>query len=252
MTWGLTAVAGATVVSGYLGSRAAGNAADAQLAAARENAQVQREMFNKNVELNAPFREGGLKAQNELLDLLGLSGNTGAKDYGTLARSFTGQDMYKDPGYAFRLGEGVKALDRSAAARGGLLGGNQLRGVTEFGQNLGSQEYMNAFNRFQAERAAKLNPLQGLLGQGQTTSAALGNAATNLGGQLGQNATDVGNIRASSYIGGANAISNAIGQGVNYFTNQQAQQRQTDQFNKFMNAAYPGQGQSLCQQIPVF
>lgn len=242
MTWGLTAVAGATLVSGYMGSQAAGNAADAQLQASRESAAVQREMFNKNVELNAPFREAGLKGQNQLLDLLGLSGNTGAKDYGTLARSFTGQDMYKDPGYAFRLNEGVKALDRSAAARGGLLGGNQLRGVTQFGQDYGSQEYQNAFNRFQAERQARLNPLQSLAGQAQTTSAALGNAATNLGGQLGQNATDVGNIRASGYIGGANAISGAIGQGVNYYTNQQAQQRQTDQFNKFMNAAYPGQG----------
>lgn len=242
MTWGLTAVAGATLVSGYMGSQASGNAADAQLQASRESAAVQREMFNKNVELNAPFREAGLKGQNQLLDLLGLSGNTGAKDYGTLARSFTGEDMYKDPGYAFRLNEGVKALDRSAAARGGLLGGNQMRGITEYGQNYASGEYQNAFNRYQAERQARLNPLQSLTGQAQTTSAALGNAATNLGGQLGQNATDVGNIRASSYIGGANAISGAIGQGVNYFTNSQAQQRQTDQFNKFMNAAYPGQG----------
>jgi hypothetical protein len=228
-------VGGAILGSALLGSGASGNAADAQLQGSREAAAVQREMFNKNVELNAPFREGGLKAQNQLLDLLGLSGNTDAKDYGTLARSFTGQDMYKDPGYAFRLNEGVKALDRSAAARGGLLGGNQMRGVTQFGQDYSSNEYQNAFNRYQAERAARLNPLQSLLGQGQTTSAALGNAATNLGGQLGENAIGAGNARASSYIGGANALSGAIGQGVNYYGNYNAQQQQQKNFDTWMN-----------------
>ena len=241
MTWGLVAVAGATVVSGALGSSAAGNAADAQLQGARENAAVQREMFNKQVELQAPFREAGLKGQNQLMDLLGLSGNTGAEGYGSLAKPFTGQDMYKDPGYAFRLNEGVKALDRSAAARGGLLGGNQMRGITEYGQNYASGEYQNAFNRYQAERAARLNPLQSLAGQAQTSANTLGNAAGNLGNALGQSAVDTGNIRASGYIGGANAISNAIGQGVNYYTNQHAQNRQQQNFNQMMGL-YGGGG----------
>jgi hypothetical protein len=237
-------VAGAVVGSAVIGGMASGNAADAQLQGSRENAAVQREMFNKNVELQAPFREGGLKAQNQLLDLLGISGNTNAEGYGSLAKPFSGQDMYKDPGYAFRLNEGVKALDRSAAARGGLLGGNQMRGVTEFGQNYASGEYQNAFNRYQAERAARLNPLQSLLGQGQSTSAALGNAATNLGGQLGANAVDTGNIRASGYMGTANALSGALGSGVNYYTNQQAQTRQQQNFDRMMGL-YGGGGDNM-------
>jgi hypothetical protein len=227
-------VAGATVLGAVIGAGASGNAADAQLQGSRESAAVQREMFNKNVELQAPFREAGLKGQNELMNLLGLSGDTGAKDYGTLARSFTGQDMYKDPGYAFRLNEGVKALDRSAAARGGLLGGNQLRGVTQFGQDYASGEFMNAFNRYQAERQARLNPLQSLTGQAQTSANTLGNAATGLGNQLGAAAVDAGNIRASGYMGTANAISGAIGTGVNYYTNKQAQDRQQRNFDRMM------------------
>lgn len=240
MTWGMVAVAGATVVSGVMGSNAASSAAGAQAAASAEQARVQKEMFDKQVELQAPFREAGLKGQNQLLDLLGLSGNTSAAGYGSMAKSFTGEDMYKDPGYAFRLNEGVKALDRSAAARGGLLGGNQLRGVTQFGQDYGSQEYQNAFNRFQAERQARLNPLQSLAGQAQTSANTLTNAAGNLGNVLGEAAINAGNARASGYIGSANAISGAIGQGANYYMSNQAMKNQQNQFDTFMNRAYPG------------
>lgn len=249
-------VAGATVLSAVIGSNAASSAADAQSAASanaaaaelqgtRESIAAQERAFERQVELQKPFREAGIRSQNELLDLLGLSGNTGAKDYGTLARAFTGEDMYKDPGYAFRLNEGVKALDRSAAARGGLMGGNQLRGVTEFGQNLGSQEYMNAFNRFQAEKQARLNPLQSLLGAGQTATNTLTGAAGDLGSgsaaalraggsAAAGNYINQGNIRATGYMGTANALSGAIGQGVNYYTNKQAQDRQQANFNRMM------------------
>jgi hypothetical protein len=236
-------IAAATIGSAVIGSMssssaantqaaASGDAAAAQLQGTRESIAAQEKAFERQVELQKPFREAGLKGQNELLDLLGLSDNTKAAGYGSLSQPFTGQDMYKDPGYAFRLNEGVKALDRSAAARGGLLGGNQLRGVTQFGQDYGSQEYQNAFNRYQAERTARLNPLQSLAGQAQSSANTLGNAAGDLGSgsaaalMAGGNAAangliGAGNARASGYMGTANAISNALGQGVNYYSQQQ-------------------------------
>lgn len=244
---------GASLLGGIMGADAAESAANTQAGAARDAAQAQlqgtresiaaqEKAFERQVELQKPFREAGITSQNKLMELLGLSGDTGGAEYGSLAKAFTGQDMYKDPGYAFRLNEGVKALDRSAAARGGLMGGNQLRGVTEFGQNLGSQEYMNAFSRYQAERAARLNPLQSLLGAGQTASNALTGAAGDLGAgtaaasMAGGNAMaggliGAGNARASGYIGSANAISNALGQGANYYGQQQ-----------FLNRAFPQTG----------
>ena len=268
MTFGITAgqalIAGAMVGSAVLGSSASSNAANAQAAASgdaaaaqlqgtRESIAAQEKAFNRQVELQEPFREAGMKGQNELMRLLGLSGDVNAKDYGTLSKQFTGQDMYKDPGYAFRLNEGIKALDRSAAARGGLLSGNQLRGVTQFGQDYATNEYQNAFNRYQAERQARLNPLQSLAGQAQSTANTLTNAAGNLGSSTsaalmaGGNATaenliNAGNARASGYIGSANAISGAIGQGANYYMGNQAMKNQQNQFNTFMNRAYPGQG----------
>ena len=229
-----SAVLGSSASSSAAGSQAAASdaAAQAQLQASRESIAAQEKAFNKQVELQAPFREAGMKGQNELMRLLGLSGDVNAKDYGTLSKQFTGQDMYKDPGYAFRLNEGIKALDRSAAARGGLLSGNQLRGVTQFGQDYATNEYQNAFNRYQAERSARLNPLQSLAGQAQSTANTLTNAAGNLGSSeaaalmAGGNAAaagliGAGNARASGYIGSANAISNALGQGVNYYGQQQ-------------------------------
>jgi len=227
-------VAAATIGSALIGSSASSSAAGAQSAASAEQARVQKEMFDKQTELQEPFRQAGLKGQNQLLDLLGLSENTKAAGYGSLAQPFTGQDMYNDPGYAFRLSEGVKALDRSAAARGGLLGGNQMRGITEFGQNYASGEFQNAFNRYQAERQARLNPLQSLAGQAQTSANTLTNAAGNLGNALGESAINQGNIRASGYMGTANALSGALGQGVNYYTNKQAQDRQQANFERMM------------------
>lgn len=189
-------------------------------------------MFNRQVELQEPFRETGLAAQNRLADLLGISGRTGEPGYGYGLQPFTMAQYQADPGYGFRMREGLKALDRTAAARGGLLGGNQLRGAMQYGQDLASQEYQNAFNRFQTERSNILNPLQSLGGVGQTSANALTSAAGNLGANMGAaygnlgsalsaNALNAGNARASGYVGMANAATGGLGQYLNYQQNQQ-------------------------------
>lgn len=60
----------------------------------------------------------------------------------------SGADVLRqDPGYQFRQDEARRALEASAAARGGLLSGSTLRGVTDLSQTLASQEYQNAYNR---------------------------------------------------------------------------------------------------------
>jgi hypothetical protein len=203
-------------------SRAAGQAAQAQIQAADRAAELQREMFERQVELQAPFREGGLTAQNRLMTLLGLGGGeAGASDFGRYTRDFSMSDFQGDPGYGFRMSEGMKALERSAAARGGLLSGATLRGVQRFGQDLASQEYQNAFNRYQVNRANQLNPLQSLMGAGQTGANALTSAAGDLGRGLagaqmaaGQGAAagllGAGQARASGYVGATNALTGAL------------------------------------------
>ena len=136
-----------------------------------------------------------------------------------------------DPGYAFRMSEGMKALERSAAARGGLLSGATLKGVQQYGQGLASQEYQNAFNRYQAEREARLNPLQALAGVGQTSVKALSGAAGELGSGLASaynrmgaaqaaGILGAGEARASGYLGAQNSLNKALGTGLNYYQNQ--------------------------------
>jgi len=221
MTWAVTAVVGANFVGGFLQSRAMDKAAEAQTAAQYDAMAAQQAMFERQVQLQEPFRQAGLTAQNRLMTLLGLGPDTTAAEYGIATRPFDMQAFEQDPGYAFRMQEGMRALERSAAARGGLLSGNALRGITRFGQDLASQEYGNAFNRFQVERQARLNPLQSLMGGGQTAANTLTGAAGAFGQQMGEGAAALGNIRASQYMGRANAMAGGlqgIGQGIMDYT----------------------------------
>lgn len=96
------------------------------------------------------------------------------------------------PGYQFRLGEGMKWLEGSAAARGGLFSGATLKGINKYGQDFATNEFQNYTNR-----------LSNLAGVGQTS-------ATNLGNLGSTYATNIGNIG----IGNANAsAANQIAQG---------------------------------------
>lgn len=214
-------VGGGSVVSGVMGAKAAKKAAGTQAASADRATELQREMYEKNIELNAPFREAGLTAQNKLLDYLGLSAGAGGK----YAKDFSMSDFQQDPGYAFRMSEGLKALDRTAAARGGMLSGAALRGATRYGQDMASQEYTNAFNRYQTNRANQLNPLQSLMGAGQSAANQVAGAGQNYATNAGQNYMNAGNARASGYVGSANAWSNALGNVANMYNQNQMMNR---------------------------
>ena len=205
MVWPLIIGAGAALLGGKMQSDAAKSAARTSAAASDRASDVQREMFERNVELNAPFREAGVNALNKLVPLT---------DY----QNF-GMDQFRaDPGYGFRMSEGMKGLERSAAARGGLLSGGTLKGIQRFGQDLASQEFQNAFNRYGIERERRMAPLQSLAGVGQTTSQQLGAAGTgfaNTLGNIGMNQANVqGNAamaRASAYGDTTNQLANLAG-----------------------------------------
>ena len=203
--------AAASIGGSLIASSGAKKAADVQDRAAQEDRALQREMFQKQIELQEPFRQGGLTAQNQIMQLLGIGGDQNAPGYGSLAQPFGMNQFQQDPGYAFRQSEGMKALERSAAARGNLLSGSTLKGIQRFGQDLASQEYQNAFNRYQVERAARLNPLQSLMGSGQSSANVLTGAAGQTAQAQGQSIYNAGQARASGYVGSANALSSALG-----------------------------------------
>jgi hypothetical protein len=207
------AIIGSAAIGAAASSRGASKAAKAQTQAADQAAQVQREMFERQTELAEPFRQAGITSQNELMRLLGIGGDATAADYGMLTRGFTPEQMQMDPGYAFRLAEGEKALERMQAARGQYLGGGAIRAGTRYGQEMGSQEYMNAFNRAQAQLGTRLGALGSLYGAGQTATQQVAGQAGQLGANLGNLLMQSGQARASGYLGQANALSQALGQG---------------------------------------
>jgi hypothetical protein len=235
---GLTA--GASLLGGAMSARGASQAADTQAAAADRSAALQKEMFDKQMAGQEPFRQAGITGQNRLMELLGLGGDTGAAGYGKYGRDFGMSDFQADPGYAFRLSEGQQALDRSAAARGGLISGGALKAATRYGQDMGSQEYQNAFNRYQTSRSNQLQPLGNLMSMGQSAASNQGTAAGNYGTNAGQAYMAGGQAIGAGQLGMGNTINNALGAAASSYQNQQ-------NFNDFLKrqqsyGASSGQG----------
>lgn len=114
------------------------------------------------------------------------------------------------PSYAFRRDEGQRALERSAAARGGLFSGGTGRELERYGSDFASTEFENDFNRFGQ-----------LAGDGQEATGTTVNVAGQFGDAAANNAIRAGDARsrASSYSGQAwgnffnNTIPGAIGYG---------------------------------------
>jgi hypothetical protein len=157
-------------------------------------------------------------------------------------------DFEQDPGYAFRQSEGMKALERSSAARGNLLSGSTMKGIQRFGQDLASQEYGNAFNRFQIERSARLNPLQSLMGSGQSAANTMTSAAGNFGQASANNMLAAGQARASGYVGAGNAVSKAlggIGSDILDFPVYQSQIRAYDRMGRDNGGGFGGYGTGM-------
>jgi hypothetical protein len=213
MSFIAAAIVGSALVGGAISARASSKAAKAQTQAAEQSADVQREIFERQTELQEPFRQSGITSQNELMRLLGLGeSGRGTPEYGMLTRQYGMDQFQQDPGYGFRLSEGMKALDRSAAARGGLLSGGTLKASQRYGQDLASQEFNNAFNRYQAQLGTRLGTLGSMYGGGQAAAGQLVGAAGDMGAGVSNALMMGGQARASGYLGQANALNQALGQ----------------------------------------
>ena len=229
------AMLGSTVASvggGLLNANASKQASQEQSQAAMMSAMLQAQeaaaarkqqldMFNKAIELQEPFRQGGVGATNRLADLYGTSGNAGAAGYGSYAEMPTIAQLQMDPGYQFRFNEGMRGVNASAAARAGLQSGAALKAATVYGQNSGSQEYQNAYNRFMANRAQAVSAMEGLSGRGAgiaqsggqqavTTGANVANTMMQGAQAMGQGIENAGAARASGYMGTSSALSQAL------------------------------------------
>lgn len=200
MTWiaASSIMAGGSIAGGLIGASSARKAAETQAAAAREAIAQQQRMFDIQNEQQRPYREAGYSALSDI---------AGMKPY--LTKQFGAEEFQAgiDPSYNFRLQQGNLATTNLANQSGGLIGGNALQGLTNYGQGAASQEFQNAFNRFQTQRGNIYNTLAGIAGIGQTAQKQTSDLAQNVSGNIGQATIGIGNAMAGGQIGAANALS---------------------------------------------
>lgn len=215
-------VAGAILGGAVIGAISSNKASKQQSASADKANATQLDMFNQQREDQAPWREAGNSALKDLLYGTGLSNEAGSAGLGQgdFNKKFTLADFEQDPGYQFRLNEGTKALQASAAARGGLNSGATLKALTRYGQDYGSSEYDKAYNRFNNDQSARFNRLSSIAGIGQTANNTMANAGTNYANNVSQNQMAAGNAQAAGTVGMANSLNNGMSQVVNYYNNQ--------------------------------
>ncbi len=239
--------------SAAIGAHAAGAAADTQASAEQKVLDLQNQLqpqeqadiqggvsganstladyYGKNMALLAPYLASGSSALGQLNGLVGGGGFQAPN-------AITEQN---DPGYQARLALGQQAVERSAAARGGALGGGAGKELQDYGQTFASNEYGNVYNRALGTYQTNFGNLQQLAGLGlnatntgvgagnvtgtQTASNIYGGGlaqANNLMQGLGISAdalTGAANARASGYVGGANAITGGISSATNNLMN---------------------------------
>lgn len=194
-------VGGATVGSALIGANAANKAADANAQAAAAAGNTQREMFYQNRSDTLPYLETGTQSLYQLADLYGIPRSDGQGGY-TTGKAFEGT-----PGYGFRMAEGIKALDRSAASRGRLNSGAQDKALMQYGQNLASEEWGNY-----------TNALRTMAGIGQTANNNLTSAGSNAAANIGQTQMAAGQARGSAYTGTAQAANQGIGNALYWYS----------------------------------
>lgn len=199
------AVVGAATVAGSMySSKQAGKAAKTQAASADQASAIQQANFEQTREDLMPYKQAGDTSLNQLMGQM--------TPDGYFNQTYTGQDVYSDPSYQFRLQQGQDAIQSSAAAQGGLLSGATLKALQNYGQESASQEYSNAYNRFNADQTNRYNRLSNLVGIGQNAAAQVGNAGAQTSQAIANNTMAGANALAAGQIGSANAWTNGVQQ----------------------------------------
>ena len=183
-------------------AKAAKQAANTQAAATREASAYQKEMYDQTRKDLMPYADAGKTSLDQLMGQMGPDGY--------FSQTYAGQDIYNDPSYQFRLQQGQDAIQSSAAARGGLLSGATLKALQGYGQDMASQEYQNAYNRFNADQTNQYNRLSNIIGLGQNAAAQQGNAGMQTAQAVANNTMAGANAQAAGIIAAGNARANTF------------------------------------------
>lgn len=243
------AVAVGTGVAGIGGalisSSAANSAAEKQAAASDRSSQLQYDMYQQQRDDTA--KQLAQQRTDYAPWLQAGGGALSALTNGQFNQTFNPADVTSDPGYAFRMQEGQKALERSAAARGGLQSGGTLKAISRYGQDYASNEYNNAYNRFSNDQTRRFNQLSSIAGLGQNANSQLASsgmnglnsmnsAGQNYANNVGQNMIGTANAQGAAGIAGANAWSGALSNVGRLGTDYAAMQNQNTWMDRLLKA----------------
>lgn len=181
-------------------SKQSSKAAKAQANSADAASQIQWDMYDQTRKDLDPYKQAGATSLSQLMGQM--------TPDGYFNQTYTGQDIYSDPSYQFRLQQGQDAIQSSAAAQGSLLSGATLKALQNYGQESASQEYSNAYNRFNADQTNRYNRLSNLVGVGQNAAAQVGNAGAQTAQAVANNTMQGANALAAGQVASANNWSN--------------------------------------------
>lgn len=183
-----------TVAAAGIGAYTANKASKQQKKASKKAIKAQEAATRQYREDLAPYASGGKAALERINQMYGL-GTEGGDAFTTKAI----EDFKRSPDYQVALREGIRALDSSAASRGNLLSGGQIKAVQDRGADIASMY----FGRYMTQ-------LANLAGMGQNAAAGQGSASMTGAGRIGGYYTDLGAAAASGTVGAGNAISSGI------------------------------------------
>lgn len=197
MTWVATAIVGSTLISGYMQSNAAQNAANAQMQAANTATGLQRDVFNTINQQQEPYRQAGYGALTRIQDLLP-----------QLTRTFTNADLTANlaPNYEWQKQQGIGAATQLANVGGG--GSNVLKSGIKFAEDYSRGAYQDALNNWRMQQGDIYNRLAGIAGIGQTAQTATNVAGTNAANAIGQLGIGGATAYGAGQVGSANAWGN--------------------------------------------
>lgn len=208
-----------SLIGDIIGSNSASKAAAAQASAAQQAQGVIQQNANQAI---TGEKNAGAQAQSNLSPYV-QAGQTSLANLGATQpfKAPTAEQAAATPGYQFQLQQGLKSLQNSAAARGGLLTGGTSKAINDYAQGQAASNYGNTYNQALQSYQTNFGNQMGIAQLGA-------NAGTNLSGLEQQNANASGGIlqnsaqeqaqqlnnagaaRASGYTGQANAIGNGV------------------------------------------
>lgn len=254
---GVTAIG--AVTGAVVSANATKSAANTQATAAQQALQLQQQQFAQQQQNEQPWLNAGQQALSQLgygggggsASVASSSGGplsakfrgggpmgapTGGASSGTpgFQNNFSMADFQEDPAYNFDVQQGQQAIERSAAARGGLQNGGTLKAISNYGQQMASNEYQNAYNRFMQNKTTNFNQLASIAGLAQTANGQMGQAGQNYATNAGNIATSGANAQAGAQIAQGNVWGNTLSSLGNNAGN-------TWMNYSMMNKMYPGQ-----------